>query len=66
MDKDENHKFGECKLCKQNRMLTWVLGQVKGSDRLFSGYICQECYEKAKEQNDHESDTIHGMKGENS
>ena len=46
---DDNHKYGECPLCHQSRMLTWVLGQVKGSDRLWSGYVCNECLKKAQE-----------------
>ena len=61
---NDNHKYGECPLCHQSRMLTWVIGQVKGSDRLFSGYICQECYKKTNGQNtSRDNDGIHGMKG---
>lgn len=46
---DDNHKYGECPWCKRKMMLTWVLGQVKGSDRLWSGYVCNECLKKAQE-----------------
>ena len=45
---DDSRKFGVCPWCKQQKWLVWVLGKVKGSDNIWSGFVCVECLKKAK------------------
>ena len=47
---EDGNKFGTCPWCRQQRMLTWVLGRKKNSDGIWSGWVCAECLKKAQEE----------------
>ena len=52
---EEKPKFGKCPRCGQeNRSLTWFIAGVKGTDRIVSGWVCNECYRKMKEGDDND------------
>lgn len=53
---DDAHRFGTCPRCKQEqKVLTWFIACVKGTDRIVSGYVCYDCFNemerKEREQN---------------
>ena len=47
---EDDYKYGKCPWCEQEKMLTWVMGKVKGKDQLWAGYVCNACLKKAKEE----------------
>ena len=47
---DDSRRFGVCPWCKQQKWTEWVLGKVKGSDRLWSGFVCRDCLNKAQKE----------------
>lgn len=39
---DNETRFGECRICKQKKLLQSVIGSYKGE--LWAGWICSDCY----------------------
>ena len=43
-------KFDICPVCKQKRMLVWYLATVKGTEKVVSGYMCKDCFDKMQQK----------------
>ena len=41
-------RWGECRICKQVRMLQSVIGQHTGE--FWAGWVCQDCLNKLQEK----------------
>lgn len=51
---EEDRRFGKCPRCGEGRSLTWFIAGVKGTDRIASGWVCNECFKKMKEGDDND------------